>query len=242
MPGINSGIGRRVDQDAGASWSSYWATRTPSDLTVTWMTSAKITLDWVNNGVADYTGISIERRTDGGAYSEIGTVVAGIDTYDDVTATNGHIYTYRIRAYKGTNYSEYSAVAYSLPDWNKTPHTTAELRGSLYSMPIASGQSDDNSTFGSLAGTAKWVGGFLAPNGCIYGIPYSSTTILKIDTSDDSVSTFGSLTGASKWIGGVLAPNGCIYGIPRNFTTILKILSAYTIDSDIPLSRQFNKL
>lgn len=24
MPGINSGIGRRVDQDAGASWSSYW--------------------------------------------------------------------------------------------------------------------------------------------------------------------------------------------------------------------------
>lgn len=24
MPGINSGIGRRVDQDAGVSWSSYW--------------------------------------------------------------------------------------------------------------------------------------------------------------------------------------------------------------------------
>ena len=37
------------------------------------------------------------------------------------------------------------------------------------------------STFGSLAGSAKWVGGVLAPNGKIYGIPFSSTTILEID-------------------------------------------------------------
>ena len=32
------------------------------------------------------------------------------------------------------------------------------------------------STFGSLAGTWKWVGGVLAPNGKIYGIPSDATT------------------------------------------------------------------
>jgi hypothetical protein len=79
------------------------------------------------------------------------------------------------------------------------------------------------STFGNLAGTNKWVGGVLAPNGCIYGIPFASTTILKIDTSDDSVSTFGNLPGGAKWYGGVLAPNGCIYGIPYNSASVLKI-------------------
>ena len=39
---------------------------------------------------------------------------------------------------------------------------------------------DTVSTFGSLSGTAKWIGGVLAPNGAIYGIPLSSTTVLKI--------------------------------------------------------------
>ena len=38
------------------------------------------------------------------------------------------------------------------------------------------------STFWSLAGTIKWAGGVLAPNGKIYGIPHNSTTILEIDT------------------------------------------------------------
>lgn len=42
---------------------------------------------------------------------------------------------------------------------------------------------DNVSTFGSLSGTVSWDGGVLAPNGCIYGIPFNSTTVLKIDPS-----------------------------------------------------------
>jgi len=82
---------------------------------------------------------------------------------------------------------------------------------------------DTASTFGSLSGTAKWAGGVLAPNGCIYGIPLNSTTVLKIDPATDTASTFGSLSGTDKWFGGVLAPNGYIYGIPYSDTTVLKI-------------------
>ena len=36
-------------------------------------------------------------------------------------------------------------------------------------------------TFGSFAGSLKWFGGVLAPNGKIYGIPGNSTTVLEID-------------------------------------------------------------
>ena len=77
--------------------------------------------------------------------------------------------------------------------------------------------------FGSLTGSAKWVGGVLAPNGKIYGIPYYSTTVLEIDPVTKTCSTFGSLTGTFKWMGGVLAPNGKIYGIPYYSTTVLEI-------------------
>ncbi|HOJ96851.1 MAG TPA: hypothetical protein PK024_08470, partial [Methanospirillum sp.] len=42
---------------------------------------------------------------------------------------------------------------------------------------------DSVSTFGSLTGNWKWVGGVLASNGCIYGIPFESTSILKIGTN-----------------------------------------------------------
>ena len=38
------------------------------------------------------------------------------------------------------------------------------------------------SRFGSFSETAKWFGGVLAPNGKIYGIPYTSTSVLVINT------------------------------------------------------------
>jgi hypothetical protein len=43
---------------------------------------------------------------------------------------------------------------------------------------------DTTTTFGSLAVVAdKWYGGVLATNGSIYGIPLSSTAVLKINTT-----------------------------------------------------------
>ena len=54
---------------------------------------------------------------------------------------------------------------------------------------------DTVSTFGDFAGTYKWVGGVLAPNDCIYGIPYDATQVLKIDPATDTTSMFGGLTG-----------------------------------------------
>ena len=78
-------------------------------------------------------------------------------------------------------------------------------------------------TFGSLSGSEKWDGGALAPDGCIYGIPYNSTSVLKIDPVAGTATTFGSLSGSYKWSNGALAPDGCIYGIPYNSTSVLKL-------------------
>ena len=75
-----------------------------------------------------------------------------------------------------------------------------------------------------LSGSGKWIGGVLAPNGKIYGIPSNSTTVLCIDPSDNTITTFGSLSSdLYKWYGEVLAPNGKIYGIPSSSTTVLCI-------------------
>ena len=81
----------------------------------------------------------------------------------------------------------------------------------------------DTTTISGLAGTAKWAGGVLAPNGKIYGIPLDSTSVLIIDPRTDTADTtsISGLAGTVKWAGGVLAPNGKNYGIPYDSTSVL---------------------
>ena len=56
-----------------------------------------IQLDWTDvSGHED--GFSIERKTDAGAFGEIDTVAAGIETYNNVDVPIGHTYTYRVKA------------------------------------------------------------------------------------------------------------------------------------------------
>ena len=108
------------------------------------------------------------------------------------------------------------------PAWDAVPYSFEKFLPTLNRF-VGAASTDTATTFGNLSGSSKWVGGVLAPNGCVYGIPYSSTSVLKIDPTTDTVTTFGALSGGSKWAGGVLAPNGCIYGIPYDSPSILKI-------------------
>jgi hypothetical protein len=108
--GIGIGIGVGLNR-ANFSWSAYWLTRTPTTLALSRLSSTTIRLNWVNAG-ADYHGTSIERSTDGVSYAEVDTVASGVVQYDAVSVNNttGRFY-YRVRCYKGTNYSPYSNVA-----------------------------------------------------------------------------------------------------------------------------------
>ena len=74
----------------------------------------------------------------------------------------------------------------------------------------------------------RFVGGVLAPNGKIYGIPHNANVILEIDPVNKTAVTFGVLPDdESKWSGGVLATSGKIYCIPHNSDSVLIIDPAH---------------
>jgi hypothetical protein len=76
------------------------------------------------------------------------------------------------------------------------------------------------------ATTNKWGGGVLSLQGMIYGIPYKSEQVLRIDPATDTAVLVGSELGSAtthKWDGGVLSPQGMIYGIPYNSEQVLRI-------------------
>ena len=81
-----------------------------------------------------------------------------------------------------------------------------------------------------LIGSSKYIGGVLASNGKIYGIPFSATNVLIIDpvagTADTTTinsTKYPGLSGGSKYYGGVVAPNGKIYCMPYLATNVLII-------------------
>lgn len=78
---------------------------------------------------------------------------------------------------------------------------------------------------GNANGDDVWYGGALAPNGKIYCVPARGTSILVIDTNNDTAQCdISGLSGwpvtgtggsqVNKYSGAVLAPNGRIYGLP----------------------------
>ncbi|EGD75195.1 hypothetical protein PTSG_06848 [Salpingoeca rosetta] len=81
---------------------------------------------------------------------------------------------------------------------------------------------DDDTTM-----KTKWVGGVLADNGLIYGIPYSALSVLIIDPKTNTVdaTTMAGLAPENdmKWSNGVLADNGLIYSVPYSSTAVLII-------------------
>ena len=79
------------------------------------------------------------------------------------------------------------------------------------------------STFGTVSTSQIWNGGVLAPNGCIYCIPQGASSILVINTLNDTVSTIGTVATNQYWLGGALAPNGNIYFIPYVASNVLMI-------------------
>ncbi len=82
----------------------------PSGLTATAISSSQIDLSWVDNSHNE-AGFRIERKTGtDGAYSEIDTVAADISIYSDTGLDESTTYTYRVRAYNGKLYSDYSNV------------------------------------------------------------------------------------------------------------------------------------
>lgn len=75
-----------------------------------------------------------------------------------------------------------------------------------------------------IKGRDKWLGGEIAKNGIIYGIPGHSQDVLKLNPTNGEITRIGGpFPGPFKWLRGIQARNGYIYGLPSNADTVLKI-------------------
>lgn len=103
-----------VSSDNSAYSSTANATTTiyaPSSLSATPVDPTQIDLSWTDNsGVED--GTKIEKSATGmGGWSQIDTVGPGVTTYSDTTLSPGETAYYRVRAYDGSDNSDYSNTA-----------------------------------------------------------------------------------------------------------------------------------
>ena len=79
----------------------------PSPLYANVVSTSAVTLNWADKS-SNETGFRIERLTDSGTFTEIGTVAADTTTYTDTAVSTGHTYIYRVRSYNALGNSAYS--------------------------------------------------------------------------------------------------------------------------------------
>jgi hypothetical protein len=76
----------------------------------------------------------------------------------------------------------------------------------------------------SIDTTNKWYGGIVGRDNCVYGIPYRTCAVLKIDCTNDTATLIGPDYGTTKynWHGGIQV-HGKIYAHPSHANTVLVI-------------------
>ncbi|MFA4907489.1 MAG: FISUMP domain-containing protein, partial [archaeon] len=79
----------------------------PSDLDATALDDQSVHLTWTDNSAFE-TGFRIERKEEGGNYSQITEIGANVTSFNDSGLTYGRDYYYQVRAYTSLNNSAYS--------------------------------------------------------------------------------------------------------------------------------------
>ncbi|MCU0438611.1 MAG: fibronectin type III domain-containing protein [Raineya sp.] len=83
----------------------------PTTLTATATSATSINLTWTDNSTNE-TGYKVERSTDGLIFTEIASSLpANSNIYSDASLSSGILYFYRVRAFNGTIFSNYSNTA-----------------------------------------------------------------------------------------------------------------------------------
>jgi FtsP/CotA-like multicopper oxidase with cupredoxin domain len=105
-----------------------------------------INFAWADNSL-DEAGFLIQRSSDGGVnFSDLASVVANVETYDDFTVLGGYTYTYRVAAFNANGTSAWT-------DWT-VPEATAAVPADATPPAAPSNLSVSNVTQTSL--TLNW--------------------------------------------------------------------------------------
>ncbi len=81
----------------------------PTSLTATPVSSSRINLAWTDNA-SNEAGFALERSTDGVSFTQIAWPGANVTSFANLSLASG-AYSYRVRAYEGSNSSGFSNVA-----------------------------------------------------------------------------------------------------------------------------------
>jgi large repetitive protein len=92
----------------------------PSNLTLTVANTAQINLSWTDNS-SNESGFKIEMQDPNGSWAQIGTVGAGVKTYQSTGLNAATQYTYRVCAYNANGDSTYSNTASATTYATKVP-------------------------------------------------------------------------------------------------------------------------
>lgn len=105
------------------SQPTMYAPRAPKNFKAVYNNDKSMTLSWGSNytGTDDHwpwSGIYIDRATDGGSWSRIATLGWGATSYTDSSTSAGHRYQYRARPYNsaGSTASSASSYLYTTPN------------------------------------------------------------------------------------------------------------------------------
>ena len=90
-------------------------------------------------------------------------------------------------------------------------------------IPVTGYNPKDYPNF-SIDTSNKWYGGIVGADNCVYGIPYRTCAVLRIDCTRDTATLFGPDHGNTKfqWHGGI-QQHGKIYAHPSHANTVLVI-------------------
>ncbi len=93
-----------------ASATTQATAAAPTNLSAAAVSSSRIVLSWTDNATNE-AGFKVERGTDGVVFSQIALLGANATTFSNMSLVADTTYYYRVRAYEGTNHSEYSNAA-----------------------------------------------------------------------------------------------------------------------------------
>ena len=83
----------------------------PTTLTATaGVPAPAVNLAWDDNSINE-DGFTVERRVEGGAFSELASVASNVTSFKDTTVMQGTTYSYRVKAFNSTRDSVYSPLA-----------------------------------------------------------------------------------------------------------------------------------
>lgn len=83
---------------------TYSLPNPPRNFAATYVSDKNVKLTWTGDYTSatedkPWTGLYVERRTDGGAWATIATISWNATSYSDITTSAGHAYIYRVRSY-----------------------------------------------------------------------------------------------------------------------------------------------